>query len=308
MGSAERVSRSQASPSTGDPGRVVSTRATPGDILRPCSICWPARDPAPRLVRGRPRSVVTPDPPADRALVAPHEWRPARFMVIVAHPDDADFGPPPRPRGGSTRDPWAGSCAAPVATRAARTRRSTRWSWRPSARPSSAARPGSSDTTTSASCTSRTEPSPTGFRSGSSWSARSASFRPDALLTHDPEVLFYRGGGVNHTDHRAAGIAAVDAVYPAARNPMAFPNLVRAELAPHRVRRIYLFWPGGTDRLGSRLGPPWTARSRPCAVTPASSARTRASPSGCAHGPPRMAVRSARAGRRGLPPGRPRRR
>ena len=24
---------------------------------------------------------------------APHTWRPARFMVIVAHPDDADFGP-----------------------------------------------------------------------------------------------------------------------------------------------------------------------------------------------------------------------
>ncbi len=69
-------------------------------------------------------------------------------------------------------------------------------------------------------------------------------FRPDAVLTHDPEVLFYRGGGVNHTDHRAAGIAAVDAVYPAARNPMAFPHLARAGLAPHRVRRIYLFWPG----------------------------------------------------------------
>ena len=24
---------------------------------------------------------------------APHTWRPARFMVIAAHPDDADFGP-----------------------------------------------------------------------------------------------------------------------------------------------------------------------------------------------------------------------
>ncbi len=24
---------------------------------------------------------------------APHTWRPPRFMVIVAHPDDADFGP-----------------------------------------------------------------------------------------------------------------------------------------------------------------------------------------------------------------------
>src|SRR4029077_13579635 len=45
-----------------------------------------------------------------------------------------------------------------------------------------------------------------------------------------------------HTDHRAAGVAAVDAVYPAARNPMSFPNLARAGLAPQRVRPIYLFW------------------------------------------------------------------
>ena len=69
------------------------------------------------------------------------------------------------------------------------------------------------------------------------------TFRPDAVLTSDPEVTFYRDGGVNHTDHRAAGLAAVDAVYPAARNPMAFPWLARSGLAKHAVRRLYLFWP-----------------------------------------------------------------
>jgi LmbE family N-acetylglucosaminyl deacetylase len=68
------------------------------------------------------------------------------------------------------------------------------------------------------------------------------TFRPDAVLCTDPEVVFYRGGGVNHTDHRAAGMAAVDAVYPAARNPMAFPALARSGLAAHVVRRLYLFW------------------------------------------------------------------
>jgi LmbE family N-acetylglucosaminyl deacetylase len=47
---------------------------------------------------------------------------------------------------------------------------------------------------------------------------------------------------VNHTDHRAAGMAAVDAVYPAARNGMAFPWLARDGLEPHSVRRLYLFW------------------------------------------------------------------
>ena len=37
-------------------------------------------------------------------------------------------------------------------------------------------------------------------------------------------------------------MAAVDAVYPAARNPMAFPWLARDGLAAHRVGRLYLFW------------------------------------------------------------------
>jgi len=68
------------------------------------------------------------------------------------------------------------------------------------------------------------------------------TFRPDAVLATDPEVLFHGDGFVNHTDHRAAGMAAVDAVYPAARNPMAFPWLVREGLDKHVVRRLYLFW------------------------------------------------------------------
>ena len=68
------------------------------------------------------------------------------------------------------------------------------------------------------------------------------TFKPDAVLCTDPEAIFHRGGGVNHTDHRAAGMAAVDAVYPAARNPMAFPALARSGLDKHVVRRLYLFW------------------------------------------------------------------
>jgi LmbE family N-acetylglucosaminyl deacetylase len=69
------------------------------------------------------------------------------------------------------------------------------------------------------------------------------TFRPDAVLATDPTVLFYQFGGVNHTDHREAGLAAVDAVYPASRNPMAFPKLAKSGLPAHRVRRLYLFWP-----------------------------------------------------------------
>jgi LmbE family N-acetylglucosaminyl deacetylase len=60
-------------------------------------------------------------------------------------------------------------------------------------------------------------------------------------------VLIHDGGGINHTDHRAAAMAALDAVYPAARNPMAFPWLARGGLAAHRVRRMYLMWSNRPD-------------------------------------------------------------
>ena len=73
------------------------------------------------------------------------------------------------------------------------------------------------------------------------------TFKPDAVFCGDPEVVVHGGGGINHTDHRAAAMAAVDAVYPAARNPMAFPWLARNGLAAHRVRRLYLMWSNQPD-------------------------------------------------------------
>jgi LmbE family N-acetylglucosaminyl deacetylase len=72
------------------------------------------------------------------------------------------------------------------------------------------------------------------------------TFRPDAVAAPDPRVFIHSRGFVNHVDHREAGAAALDAVYPAAENALAFPHLVRSEgLAPHLVDRLYLFC---TDR------------------------------------------------------------
>lgn len=69
------------------------------------------------------------------------------------------------------------------------------------------------------------------------------TFRPDAVAAPDPRLIVHEDGFVQHVDHREAGAAAVDAVYPAARNAMAFPHLVTAEgLEPHSVTRLYLFW------------------------------------------------------------------
>jgi len=69
------------------------------------------------------------------------------------------------------------------------------------------------------------------------------TFRPDAVAAPDPRLIVHEDGFIQHVDHREAGLAAVDAVYPAARNAMAFPHLVTAEgLEPHAVDRVYLFW------------------------------------------------------------------
>jgi LmbE family N-acetylglucosaminyl deacetylase len=71
-------------------------------------------------------------------------------------------------------------------------------------------------------------------------------FRPDAVVAMDPTVIIHEFGFVQHVDHRNAALAAVDAVYPAAQNAMAFPQLVTVEgLEPCQVNQLYLFF---TDR------------------------------------------------------------
>jgi LmbE family N-acetylglucosaminyl deacetylase len=52
---------------------------------------------------------------------------------------------------------------------------------------------------------------------------------------------------VNHPDHRAAGRSAVDAVYPASKKPLMFPELLAEELGPHVVRELWLAAPEDAD-------------------------------------------------------------
>ena len=115
------------------------------------------------------------------------------------------------------------------------------------------------------------------------------TFRPDAVLATDPEALFHSDGGVNHTDHRAAGFAAVDAVYPAARNPMAFPWLAKGGLEAHRVRRLYLFWSNKPTVWVDVSATIERKMSRACAPMRARSMTPRASGRGSGPGPPRRA-------------------
>lgn len=68
--------------------------------------------------------------------------------------------------------------------------------------------------------------------------------RPQRVVSPSPERNYARMG-TSHPDHRAVGSAALDAVYPDARNPFAFPELLREEgLAAWTVAEVWL--PGGT--------------------------------------------------------------
>jgi LmbE family N-acetylglucosaminyl deacetylase len=63
--------------------------------------------------------------------------------------------------------------------------------------------------------------------------------RPDRLLASAPERN-YRRIGASHPDHLAAGEAALCAVYPDAQNAYAHPELLAVEgLAPWKVREVW---------------------------------------------------------------------
>jgi LmbE family N-acetylglucosaminyl deacetylase len=64
--------------------------------------------------------------------------------------------------------------------------------------------------------------------------------RPDRVVIPSPERNLERIQ-VGHPDHRAVGGAALDAVYPDARNPYAFPELVRDEgLEAWTAREVWI--------------------------------------------------------------------
>ena len=180
--------------------------------------------------------------PGDRrpAQDAPHAWRPDRFMVIVAHPDDADFGP------AGTAATWidAGSIGWLVCCTSG----------------DAGGEDAEQDPLALAAIREAEQRAAAGVigYAGVSFLHQPdgalandlalrellvreiRAFRPDAIVTNDPETIFRADRGINHADHRAAGLAAVDAVFPASRNPMSFPDLAREGLLPHRVRRLYL--------------------------------------------------------------------
>ena len=64
------------------------------------------------------------------------------------------------------------------------------------------------------------------------------NFKPDILVTCDPQTLFATYG-INHPDHRAAGQVTMDAVFPAAGSPVFFPELLQEGFSPHMPKEIW---------------------------------------------------------------------
>ena len=67
------------------------------------------------------------------------------------------------------------------------------------------------------------------------------TIKPDVVITMDPSMLYSaKRGFINHPDHRAAGQAVLDAVFPLARDHLTFPELFADGYKPHKTPTILL--------------------------------------------------------------------
>jgi LmbE family N-acetylglucosaminyl deacetylase len=67
--------------------------------------------------------------------------------------------------------------------------------------------------------------------------------KPDTVLTMDPSMIYStsRGTGfINHSDHRIAAQAALDSVFPLARDRLTFPDQLAEGLKPHKVSTVLM--------------------------------------------------------------------
>jgi LmbE family N-acetylglucosaminyl deacetylase len=66
--------------------------------------------------------------------------------------------------------------------------------------------------------------------------------RPTRVICQSPERSWrpFMAIGRYHPDHLAAGQAALAAIYPAAQNPWDFPELLDEGLPPHKIREVLI--------------------------------------------------------------------
>ncbi len=66
--------------------------------------------------------------------------------------------------------------------------------------------------------------------------------RPTTVVSCDPTAWFFENRYYNHSDHRTAGVIALDAVFPGAGNPHYFTDHLQEGLDPHDVAHVWLGW------------------------------------------------------------------
>jgi LmbE family N-acetylglucosaminyl deacetylase len=66
--------------------------------------------------------------------------------------------------------------------------------------------------------------------------------RPAIVLSCDPTAWFFGNRYFNHADHRTAGAAALDAVFPGAGNPHFFTEQLAEGLSVWSVPEVWLGW------------------------------------------------------------------
>ncbi len=67
--------------------------------------------------------------------------------------------------------------------------------------------------------------------------------KPRIVVTSDPMTYIRPNMNINHGDHRAAGAATLDALFPAAGNRMYFPELLEQGLEPYAPKEVWLAIP-----------------------------------------------------------------
>ncbi len=178
----------------------------------------------------------------DREVTQPEATAPERILVIVAHPDDVDFG-----------------CAGSVATwtdagidvtyclvtsgDAGGTDRTQSFEHRASLREreqtAAATEVGVTDLIFLRHPDGRVTPS---LELRRDLSRVIREIRPDRVVTQSAERNLDRIYA-SHPDHLATGSAALDAVYPDARNPFAHPELLDAGHEPWSVPEVWIMGP-----------------------------------------------------------------
>jgi LmbE family N-acetylglucosaminyl deacetylase len=72
-------------------------------------------------------------------------------------------------------------------------------------------------------------------------------FRPEVIVTGDPTIIWSGNDYINHPDHRAAAMAALDATFPAAGQPNLYEELAQEGFTAHKVRKVYAHVWGKAD-------------------------------------------------------------